>query len=76
MSSRPPQPDEPNTEAQVNPASLGAALSGLPVPDHGPTFWADLANHIEGERTVLQETESATESDPSTPDLHRIRQPR
>ena len=36
---------------------LGAALSGLPVPDHGPTFWADLDHRIQGDITVHQ-TES------------------
>lgn len=36
---------------------LGAALSELPVPDHGPTFWADLDHRLQGETTVHQ-TES------------------
>ena len=41
---------------------LGAALSGLPVPDHGPSFWADLSDRLEGERNVVHQTGSATEA--------------
>jgi hypothetical protein len=41
---------------------LGAALSGLPVPDHGPSFWADLSDRLEGESTVLHQTGSATDA--------------
>jgi len=37
---------------------LGAALSDLPVPDHGPTFWAELDHRLQGERTVLNQTGS------------------
>ena len=51
MSSRPP--DEHDDE-------LGAALSDLPVPDHGPAFWADLDHRLQGE-TPVQQTESATD---------------
>jgi hypothetical protein len=52
---------------------LGAALSRLPVPDHGPAFWADLDRRIQGEPTV-QTTESGelhlppvTQSGPELP---------
>ena len=41
---------------------LGAALSGLPVPDHGPSFWADLSDRLEGESNVVHQTGSATEA--------------
>ncbi|MDQ1490694.1 MAG: hypothetical protein QOJ23_3208 [Actinomycetota bacterium] len=56
---------------------LRAALSGLPVPDHGPTFWADLSARLStttqptvvpvptrarGETTVPYPTESATDA--------------
>jgi hypothetical protein len=44
---------------------LGAALSGLPVPDHGPTFWADLSDRLEGEITVPHQTEPATDVGPA-----------
>jgi hypothetical protein len=43
---------------------LGAALSDLDVPDHGPTFWADLDHRLQGERTVLNQTESVTVAGP------------
>ncbi|HEV7535788.1 MAG TPA: hypothetical protein VGP90_09150, partial [Acidimicrobiia bacterium] len=67
MSPRTPSPDNPERD------DLGAALTGLPVPDHGPTFWADLAAelsdstaspvpiHARGESTVPYPTESATD---------------
>ena len=42
---------------------LGAALSELPVPDHGPTFWADLDHRLQGETTV-QKTESVNDAGP------------
>ena len=43
---------------------LGDALSDLPVPDHGPTFWADLDHRLQGEQTVPQPTRSATDAGP------------
>ena len=66
MSPRTPRPDDQRDD------DLGAALSGLPVPDHGPTFWADLNAELSdatatsiptrarGETTVPHPTESAT----------------
>jgi hypothetical protein len=44
---------------------LAAALSDLPVPDHGPTFWADLDHRLQGERTVPNQTGSATDAGPA-----------
>lgn len=52
--------DEPERDDR-----LGAALSGLPVPDHGPTFWADLIHRIEGEPAVPSATPSATDLGPT-----------
>jgi hypothetical protein len=54
---------------------LGAALSELPVPDHGPTFWAVLTDRLsetqpvraEGETTVPFPTGSATDAGPADP---------
>lgn len=57
MSRRPRHPDEPRDE------ELGAALSGIPTPDHGPTFWADLNHRLQGE-TVPNQTGSATDAGP------------
>jgi hypothetical protein len=37
---------------------LAAALSDLPVPAHGPTFWAELDHRLQGERAVLDQTGS------------------
>ena len=45
---------------------LGDALADLPVPDHGPTFWADLDHRLQGEATVPQPTGSATDAGPET----------
>ncbi|HZQ79863.1 MAG TPA: hypothetical protein VFE55_21215 [Acidimicrobiia bacterium] len=54
-------PDVPERDETV-----GAALSGLPVPEHGPTFWADLAARLpRGETTVSQPTGSATDAGPA-----------
>src|SRR5688500_4242526 len=36
------------SKAQVNPANLGDALADLPVPEHGPTFWAELDHRLQG----------------------------
>jgi hypothetical protein len=44
---------------------LGAALSDLPVPDHGPTFWAELDHRLQGEHLVPNQTESATDVGPA-----------
>jgi len=48
---------------------LAAALSDLPVPDHGPTFWGDLDQRLQGE--PVRPIESATDAGPAarTPDL-------
>jgi hypothetical protein len=50
-----PRPDGPESDDR-----LSGALSGIPVPDHGPNFWADLTARLaaEGETTVLHRTES------------------
>ena len=67
---RSPRPGEPQPEEKRRDDRLGAALSDLPVPDHGPTFWADLTDRLseptasphpiraEGETTVPFPTES------------------
>ncbi|HVW35157.1 MAG TPA: hypothetical protein VHL53_21670, partial [Acidimicrobiia bacterium] len=47
MSPRPQPPDGDDRD-------LGAALSGLPVPDHGPTFWADLAGRLAGDAVEVE----------------------
>jgi hypothetical protein len=63
--------DEPERDervpsiAQVNPASLGDALADLPVPEHGPTFWADLNHRLQGEAVQR----SATDAGRADPDL-------
>ncbi|MDQ1518463.1 MAG: hypothetical protein QOE80_4293, partial [Actinomycetota bacterium] len=49
---------------------LGVALSGLPVPDHGPTFWADLSALLPGSGAtdapaVSGQTESFTDAGPA-----------
>ena len=64
MSPSPSDPTERDDE-------LGAALSGLSVPDHGPTFWADLDHRLQGDDTVHQ-TESATEAGPADPTLETV----
>jgi hypothetical protein len=46
---------------------LASSLSGLPVPDHGPTFWAELDDRIQGGATVPQPTRSATAAGPADP---------
>ncbi|HET9772111.1 MAG TPA: hypothetical protein VFS16_14555, partial [Acidimicrobiia bacterium] len=46
-------------------AELGAALSGLPVPDHGPTFWADLSTRLQGENPVSNPIGPATDAGPA-----------
>lgn len=51
--------DDPRNEERDE--ELGAALSGIPTPDHGPTFWADLDHRLQGE-TVLHQTEPATDA--------------
>lgn len=51
-----PQTDDPRRGDD-----LGAALSGIPTPDHGPTFWADLNHRLQGE-PVPQQTEPATDA--------------
>jgi hypothetical protein len=73
---RSPQPGEPHPEETRRDDRLGAALSDLPVPDHGPTFWADLTDRLseptatpqpiraEGETTVPSQTGSATDVGP------------
>ena len=33
---------------------VGDALADLPVPEHGPTFWAELDNRLQGEPAVQQ----------------------
>jgi hypothetical protein len=53
-------PHEPERDER-----LGAALSDLPVPDHGPTFWADLDHRLQGE--PVQQIESATDAGPADP---------
>ena len=53
-------PHEPERDER-----LGAALSDLPVPDHGPTFWADLNHRLQGE--PVQPIESATDAGPADP---------
>jgi hypothetical protein len=60
MNPRPPQTPAGDADRDHE---LGAALSGLPVPDHGPTFWADLSTRLQGERPV--QTPSATEAGPA-----------
>jgi hypothetical protein len=50
MSSHEPDRDDRlPSKAQVNPASVGDALADLPVPEHGPTFWAELDHRLQGE---------------------------
>jgi hypothetical protein len=66
MSRRPPRPEEPQPEERQRDDRLGAAFSGLPVPDHGPTFWADLNHRLQGE-TVPHQTESAIDAGPARP---------
>jgi hypothetical protein len=66
MSPRPPQADEPRPGDAERDERLGAALSGIPTPDHGPTFWADLNHRLQGETTVPT-TESATDAGPADP---------
>lgn len=83
MSPRPPQPGEGQRDDRV-----GAALSDLPVPDHGPTFWADLTDRLadptaapipiraEGNTVVPLPTESATDvgpDDPTPPPAETVR---
>ena len=51
--------DEPERDER-----LAAALSDQQVPDHGPTFWADLDHRLQGESTVPQPTGSATDAGP------------
>jgi len=41
MSPRPPEPEKRPRDDRV-----GAALSDLPVADHGPTFWSDLTDRL------------------------------
>lgn len=55
------------SKAPVNPASLGDALSDLPVPDHGPTFWADLDDRLQGETVQHIESGEHHLPPPSTP---------
>ncbi|HZI37211.1 MAG TPA: hypothetical protein VFF24_02805, partial [Acidimicrobiia bacterium] len=42
---------------------LGDALADLPVPEHGPTFWADLNHRLQGEAVQS----SATDAGPADP---------
>jgi hypothetical protein len=61
----PPEGDERDEHSLGRQAKLpdfGAALSDLPVPDHGPTFWADLSARLQGESTVLHHSGPATEA--------------
>ncbi|MEW6477752.1 MAG: hypothetical protein AB1679_36365 [Actinomycetota bacterium] len=72
MSPRPPQADEPRSdpgrpERPDRDERLGSALSDLPVPDHGPTFWADLDHRLQGD--TVPHTESATDAGPDQPTL-------
>ena len=53
MSSHEPGRDDP----------LGDALADLPVPEHGPTFWADLDHRLQGESVQP----SATDAGPVDP---------
>jgi hypothetical protein len=48
-SHEPDRDDRPPSKAQVNPARLGDALGDLPVPEHGPNFWAELDHRLQGE---------------------------
>ena len=64
MSSHEPSPQDPDGRDE----HLAAALSDLEVPDHGPTFWADVDHRLQGESTVPQPERSATDAGPdSTP---------
>jgi hypothetical protein len=70
MSPRPPQPPADDSPAERDPR-LGDALAHLPVPDHGPTFWADLSTRLESTRlesTRLESTrlEGETSGHPTT----------
>ncbi|HEV7865919.1 MAG TPA: hypothetical protein VGR20_24700, partial [Acidimicrobiia bacterium] len=56
MSPRPPLPEGRDDR-------LGGALSGLPVPDHGPTFWADLADRLSGD--ARSTTDATAHPDPT-----------
>lgn len=77
--SRPDEPrrDEPQRDEPRRDGRLGAALSGLAVPDHGPAFWADLTDRLseptvspmparsQGAPTVPHRTGSATDAGPA-----------
>ena len=70
MSSHEPSPQDPGRDER-----LAAALSDLEVPDHGPTFWADLDHRLQGEPTVSQPGRSATDAGPESSPAEPTRPP-